>query len=228
MAHIAQGRLRQPVFAVVVVVAAHPTVIAGNGVVAAVRIQPAQPLVTDLTGFHILVARRQFLDPVHQVVLVLMVDLGEERVAPGGLLLEVLFLHRRDDGVIAQLAVDVHLRLVVVAQPDAVELLLVDAFQEGEGLVVIAHGGALEGLQCQTVSHLCLHPHPLSPVHGLAEVVEGRIVHKRLVALIETERPIVFLLRLTGMEVLLSCLFNLPFVLSHNLRGLLNSLVYFE
>ena len=147
MAHIAQCRLRQPVFAVIIVVAAHPTIIAGDGVVAAVRIQPAQPLVADLTGFHILVARRQFLDPVHQVILILMVNLCEERVAPGGLLPEILLLHRRDDGVVAQLTIDVHLRLVVVAQSDAVELLFVDALQEGECLIVIAHGGTLEGLQ---------------------------------------------------------------------------------
>ena len=107
-----------------------------------------------------------------------MVNLCEERVAPGGLLPEILLLHRRDDGVVAQLTIDVHLRLVVVAQSDAVELLLVDAFQESEGLVVIAHGGALEGLQRQTVASFRLFPLSLCPVHRLAEVIESGVVHK--------------------------------------------------
>ena len=118
-----------------------------------------------------------------------------------------------------------HLRQVVVTQSDAVELLFVDALQECESLVVIAHGGTLESLQCQTFACQSRLAHTGCPMLSLAEVVEGRIVHKRLIVLVETEGQIVFLFSLTGLEVLASYLCYLTFVLSHNLWALFDDLI---
>ena len=173
VAHITQGRLRQPVAHLVFSLTTHPTVIAGDGILTAVRTDTAHPLVADLTGVCQLLTGHQLLDPIHQIVWVVMVDHGEERVAIGTLPLEILFFHRGDDAVVAQLAIDMHLRLIVVTQSDAVELLLVDVFQEGECLIVIAHGGALESLQHLTVPCLCHLSLALCTLLGLVEVIEG-------------------------------------------------------
>ena len=60
-----------------------------------------------------------------------MVDDGEKRIAIKALELEVFFLQRGDIGVIAQFAIHMHLRLVIIAKPDAVELLFIDLTEEG-------------------------------------------------------------------------------------------------
>ena len=113
MAHIAEGRLCHPV-GPVGRLAAQIAIVTGDGVVATVRTDLPHPLVADLTRLLFITTAVQFLNPVHQIVGVLMVGQGKEGVPVSGLQLEILLLHRGDDRVIAQLTIDVHLRLIVV------------------------------------------------------------------------------------------------------------------
>ena len=144
MTHVAQCRLCQPIFTIIVVVATQRTIITGYSVVATVRTYAFYPLVAQLSGFVRAFLLLQLIDAVHHIGRILMVDEREERVAIQTLLTKILLFQRKYVRIVAQLAIYMHLRLIVVLQSCAVQLFLVDSVQEGQRFVVIAHGRTLE------------------------------------------------------------------------------------
>ena len=184
------------------------------------------PLVTEPAPFLQLLTPFQLLDPIHQIVRILMVHLCEERIAVGSLQLVILLLHGADLRVIAQLAIDMHLRHVIVLQTDAVELVLIDRLQEGERLTVIAHGRALEGPEHTTVTSTIPLVLADSPLLSLIDIVEGRIIHESLVAFIQLECQLIFLFGRSCLDILQTYLLNLPLIVGHIFRGVVDSIIY--
>jgi hypothetical protein len=103
--------------------------------------------------------------------------------------------------------------------------MLVDALEESQRLVVIAHGGALESLQRQAVTYQSLLTLTLSPELGLLEVINSRIVHKRLVLFVEFEGQTILIVRTGGSTILLVGLIELTLVGFDNLGRLVDGFV---
>ena len=215
MADIAEGRLRKPVAHLFLILAHQPAVVAGNGIVATLGVGTLQPLIAQLTAFLQLLATLQFLDTIHQIVRMLMVDHREEGVAIDTLLLVIAVLHRTDFRIIPQLAIHMHLGRIIVLQPHTVQFLFVYGLQEKERLTVITYGRALKSPEHPAVSCLCGITQLGSPLLGLVDIIKRGVVHKGLVELIESESQLEFILWRYGLDILLALLFYLRFVFRH-------------
>ncbi len=155
-----------------------------------------------------------------------MVHLGEERIAIGGLQLEILLLHGANLRVIAQLTINMHLRHVIVLQADAVKLVFINSLQKGERLTVIAHGGTLEGSEHTTVASTIPLVLTDGPLFSLIDIIEGRIIHESLVTFIQFECQLVFLFGSSCLDILQAFILYLPFVVGHIFRGVVDGIIY--
>ena len=123
---IAQSRLRQPILLFLGRLAAHPAVIADDGIITALGRNLPKPFVADFARFRHTVLLLQLIDPVHIIIRAVVAGNRKERVAIKRTVLIVSTLHGKDLRVIAQLTVDMHLCHVIVSQAHAVELVLID------------------------------------------------------------------------------------------------------
>ena len=128
--------------------------------------------------------------------------------------------------VVAQLAVDVHIGLVVMSQPQRVETTLVDALQRRQRLSIESHRRALKGLQRIAVGSLVRASLPDGHLTGTLEEDQRRVVAESTIAAVELHRQLILPLWVGSLLIIAVQTGRQLLILRHILRRMLDSVIY--